>query len=114
MRTGDRAMALVALLALALAGGATLAVVGERGVRTASRVPDAARVVRMEIGGMTCRSCVAKVGHTLRAVPGVASVQVDLTTQSARVVCDPSVPDSTLIAAVRHAGPEYLGLIPAR
>ena len=42
------------------------------------------------IGGMTCASCVARVERAIAKLPGVASVSVNLATESARVVWAPS------------------------
>jgi copper chaperone CopZ len=68
----------------------------------------------MEVGGMVCSGCVAKIHHELSDVRGVASVDVDLERQRARVVCGAEVADTALTAAVRRAGPTYLGLIVSR
>ena len=38
------------------------------------------------IGGMTCASCVARVERAIGRMPEVASVSVNLATESARVV----------------------------
>lgn len=73
-----------------------------------------ARVVTIEVGGMTCAECERKIDASLERVPGVTAVHVSLAERSARVTCAPGVPDTALIAAVRRAGPEYLGLIVSR
>jgi len=70
-----------------------------------------ARTVTLEIGGMTCTACVEKIEGQLTRVEGVRSARVSLAERRARVDCDPDLPDSALVAAVRRAGPEYLGLI---
>lgn len=70
-----------------------------------------ARTVTMEIGGMTCAACVEKIETQLTMVEGVRSARVSLAERRARVECDATLPDSALVAAVRRAGPEYLGLI---
>ena len=86
-------------------------------VRRSGRVSPApvsasnARVVTLEVGGMICGDCVEKIHRELSKVPGVSSAEVSLTGQRAVVTCDASVSDTTLTAAVRRAGPGYLGLI---
>jgi copper chaperone CopZ len=77
--------------------------------RPASAGPS--RAVTIEIGGMVCAACAEKIQHQLAAVEGVQRVEVDLARRRADVLCEGSVADTTLTAAVRRAGPEYLGLI---
>ena len=72
------------------------------------------RAVTLEVGGMVCADCVAKVHDQLARVPGVRSVTVSLEDQRARIVCDPAVADTSLTRAVRRAGPDYIGLVVAR
>ncbi len=67
------------------------------------------------IGGMTCASCVARVERAIAKLPGVASVSVNLATESARVtwaaspsVQDPLTQQARLRRAVRDAGYEPL------
>lgn len=71
------------------------------------------RVVVLDVGGMTCAGCARSVRSALSQVPGVSAVEVSATRGSATVVCAPGVPDSTLTAAVREAGPGFLAA-PAR
>ena len=65
---------------------------------------------RLEITGMTCASCVARVERALRAVPGVVSASVNLATETATVAIVDADPATTqaataaLIAAVEHSG----------
>jgi Cu+-exporting ATPase len=54
--------------------------------------------VALPIEGMTCASCVRRVEKALSRVPGVSQANVNLATEKATVVYDPSV-----------AGPEQLG-----
>ena len=61
-------------------------------------------VTELAVSGMTCASCVAHVGRALRKVPGVSGAQVNLATERAEVVHDPSVGAEVLIAAVEGAG----------
>ncbi|MBK8108545.1 MAG: copper-translocating P-type ATPase [Betaproteobacteria bacterium] len=62
--------------------------------------------VRLQVGGMTCASCVRRVEKALAAVPGVAAVSVNLATEQATVLAGPEVTAPALAAAVRRAGYE--------
>jgi Cu+-exporting ATPase len=53
----------------------------------------------MTIEGMHCQNCAEKVRDALAAVPGVASADVDLKGNSARVAYDPQAADTARIAA---------------
>ena len=66
-----------------------------------------ARVVSLDVGGMTCSGCAARVKGELAAVPGVSAVEVRLQDERAVVVCDPAVADSALVSAVHRAGPGF-------
>jgi Cu+-exporting ATPase len=57
----------------------------------------------LDIEGMTCSSCVARVEKSLMAVPGVQA-SVNLMTNSARVDFPVTVAADQLIAAVRTIG----------
>ncbi|KXZ61222.1 Copper-exporting P-type ATPase A [Microbacterium laevaniformans] len=57
----------------------------------------------LEIEGMTCASCVARVEKRLVRIDGV-SASVNLATESARVDYPSGVDAAALIAAVREAG----------
>ncbi|HVL10616.1 MAG TPA: heavy metal translocating P-type ATPase [Burkholderiaceae bacterium] len=56
------------------------------------------------IEGMTCASCVARVEKAIGKVSGVIGASVNLGSESATVVADPSVGLSDLQAAVEQAG----------
>jgi Cu+-exporting ATPase len=59
----------------------------------------------LAIGGMHCASCVSHVETALRSVPGVADARVNLATERAGVVVDPSrVTEAELSRAVAQAG----------
>jgi len=58
---------------------------------------------QLDVTGMTCASCVARVEKRLNAIDGVHAT-VNLATQTATVVADTPVPDSDLVAAVESAG----------
>nr|WP_282433174.1 heavy metal translocating P-type ATPase [Massilia oculi] len=73
----------------------------------------------LNIGGMTCASCVARVEKALRAVPGVSGASVNLATEKASV--QGQAAPEVLAAAVRAAGyeadielPDASGARPAR
>ena len=61
----------------------------------------------LEVGGMTCASCVDRVERALKRVPGVVAAEVNLATERARVTAARgSVTVEQLVAAIRHAGYE--------
>lgn len=60
--------------------------------------------IKLQVTGMTCASCVARVEKTLKAVPGVAAATVNLATEQASVSADAGVTADALAAAVRKAG----------
>lgn len=65
--------------------------------------------MRVDIGihGMTCASCVGRAERALKKVPGVQEVSVNLATESARVMVQPSDQiEARLRRAVRDAGYE--------
>ena len=67
--------------------------------------------VDLEIEGMTCASCVARVERALKLVPGVTDANVNLATERAQVIgqADPAA----LIRAISDAGYEARLAIPA-
>ena len=69
-----------------------------------ARPEDRAQPAVLEIEGMTCASCVARVERALRQVPGVQEASVNLATETAEVhtrgVLDPAV----LVEAVAQMG----------
>jgi copper chaperone CopZ len=71
-------------------------------------------LITLEVGGMTCAGCVARVQHSLSQVAGVHRVDVNLDDQKAVVLAEPGVPDTALTGAVRRAGSEFLGIVVAR
>jgi len=61
--------------------------------------------VTFPVTGMTCASCVRRIEKRLGKVEGVDAVSVNLATEKARVVYDPSVVSfSDLTSAVEKAG----------
>ena len=64
---------------------------------------------RIEVGGMTCAACVARVERALKAAPGVLSASVNLATERAVVaVAEDRYPDAAaaLVAAIERIGYE--------
>ncbi|MCC6215721.1 MAG: copper-translocating P-type ATPase [Polyangiaceae bacterium] len=71
--------------------------------RAGFRVPLA--TARLRLQGLTCASCVERVERALRRVPGVASAQVNLASESASVASPPGAVElAALLAAVERAG----------
>lgn len=64
---------------------------------------DAARVVELDIQGMTCASCVSRIERKLGAIDGVHAT-VNLPLESARVLAPTGVDDQQLIERVAAAG----------
>lgn len=58
----------------------------------------------LEVGGMSCASCVRRVEKALSAVPGVRSAQVSLPTETARVDYGAPADAAGLAAALADAG----------
>jgi P-type Cu+ transporter len=72
---------------------------------TGAPVTDATAGCTLDIGGMTCASCVGRVEKALRRVDGVAAAEVNLATEAATVRFDPArVGLVELTAAVTRAG----------
>ena len=62
-------------------------------------------VLNLPIEGMTCASCVGRIERSLAKVPGVSSVAVNLATEKARIMFDPSMVNQELLGqAVEKAG----------
>ena len=60
--------------------------------------------VKINIQGMTCAACSASVERALRRADGVVQVAVNLATNSATVLCDPSVSEESLVEIVNKTG----------
>jgi Cu+-exporting ATPase len=60
--------------------------------------------VELQVDGMTCASCVARVEKALLKVPGVTTASVNLATEKASVGALGSVSFATLAAAIDKAG----------
>ena len=63
----------------------------------------------LSVPSMTCGHCRASVEAALRAVGGVAAVEVDLSTKLVTVRLDPDPGLEVLVAAVEAAGHEVRG-----
>jgi copper chaperone CopZ len=72
------------------------------------------RVVTLEVGGMTCSGCASSVQASLAGIPGVSTVSVRFPQRRAYILCDRSVADTALVAAVHRAGPGFLATVTAR
>ena len=62
-----------------------------------------AKEVRLDLEGMTCASCVARIERRLNTLDGVEAT-VNFATEQATVRCAPSVNTEDLVAAVEAAG----------
>jgi Cu+-exporting ATPase len=60
--------------------------------------------IRLQVSGMSCAACVARVEKALAKVPGVASATVNLATEQATVQARPGVPVAALESAIEQAG----------
>src|SRR5205809_7899694 len=66
--------------------------------------------IRLELEGMTCASCAARIEKKLNKLDGVEAT-VNFATEQATVHCDSTLPVEQLVAAVESAG---YGARPAR
>src|SRR3954451_18835234 len=72
---------------------------------TTLSAPPATQTCALDIGGMTCASCVGRVEKALRRLDGVADARVNLATETATVDFDPQqVGLAEFSAAVAKAG----------
>jgi P-type Cu+ transporter len=72
-------------------------------------LPTATGLVELEIGGMTCASCAARIEKKLNRLDGV-SATVNFATEKARVQFPPSMTPDQLIATVEQTG--YTARVP--
>jgi Cu+-exporting ATPase len=79
-----------------------------QGTRTG--LPFADGVVELEIGGMTCASCAARIEKKLNRLDGVTAT-VNFATEKAKVTFPPSVTPDELIATVEKTG--YTARVPS-
>src|SRR5207253_8102889 len=71
--------------------------------RLMSATATEAKEVRLELEGMTCASCAARIEKKLNRLAGVEAT-VNFATEQATVHCDPTLPAEQLVAAVASAG----------
>ena len=71
------------------------------------------RVVDLQVGGMSCASCVGRVEKALLKLPGVQTVAVNLATEQASVTALDTVSFATLAAALDKAGYTAAPVAPA-
>ena len=64
----------------------------------------AEETVELDVRGMTCASCVARVERVLGRVPGVTEAHVNLASERAQVRVLRGVPVGALVAAIERAG----------
>lgn len=65
------------------------------------------KAVELKVEGMTCASCVARVERSLKELPGVEGVRVNLITEKAYARIDPRLVDLSLLEkAIAEAGYE--------
>jgi P-type Cu+ transporter len=58
----------------------------------------------IQIGGMTCASCVGRVERALTTIEGVADASVNLATERARVTASSDTSPAELVDAITRAG----------
>src|SRR6266542_3188742 len=91
--------------------GSSLTYLGGRDSHMATEVKETTREITFPVTGMTCASCVRRIERSLGKVEGVQEANVNLATEKAKVVFDPTLvglPEIT--AAVEKAGYKVGGL----
>ena len=104
----------VGVLLLAIGGPWLVRELGSLPGPTALAARGDDRIVTLEVGGMTCKTCAGAVKGQLAQVAGVSAVDVRVTEGRAYVVCEPGVADTSLTAAVRRAGGGFVASVSAR
>jgi heavy metal translocating P-type ATPase len=82
-------------------------------VRAADEANGRTTPVDLDVAGMTCASCVARVEKALARVPGVVSASANFATGRARVLTERPVAPEALAAAVEDAGYDARPAAPA-
>ena len=102
------ALAVVAVVLLAAAGPWFVGQLRSLPPSTRLAARSDQKVVTLEVSGMTCPACAAKISSELDTTPGVSACEVRPKQMRAYVVCEKSTPDSAIVNAVLRAGPGYL------
>ncbi len=79
------------------------------GAGPSTSIPDARHVLELEIGGMTCASCAARIEKKLNRMPGVQA-SVNYATERAHVVLPEGTDVAAAIATVQATG--YTAILP--
>ena len=75
------------------------------------KIADNTKSMIIKIGGMTCASCVKTIETVLSEVPGIREVRVNLATESANVIYDPTITTIENIKdAIEGVGYRFLGV----
>jgi Cu+-exporting ATPase len=82
---------------------------GATGSATPVSIPDARHVLELDIGGMTCASCAARIEKKLNRMPGVEA-SVNYATERARVTLPEGTDVAAAIATVEATG--YTAVLP--
>ena len=102
------------VMALAVAGPRLVDAMRSPAARPALVARADQRVVTLDVNGMTCAGCSARITTRLAAVPGVAAVDLRFKEHRATVVCARGVADSALTGAVAAAGSQYFAAVSRR
>ncbi len=63
------------------------------------------------VPGASCQHCVRAITEEVSAIDGVQNVSVDLSDKRVRVEHGPQVSTETIVAAIREAGYEEVGVL---
>ena len=108
-------MKIVTLTSEAIFAFSPLAFIGNGALRaqTTSRTAATVESVVIPVKGLSCMACVAKTKQALRAVPGVAEVEVKLSPGRAIVKYNPSqVTPEKLASVIKELGYEAGSPVP--
>ncbi len=83
---------------------------GTTGAGPSTSIPDARNILELEIGGMTCASCAARIEKKLNRMPGVEA-SVNYATERAHVSLPEGTDVAAAIATVEATG--YTAVLPA-
>ena len=108
------ALAVMAVLLLAVGGPYLVQHWPRPALPTTSTLPVVAagqKRVTLEVSGMMCANCAARVTRELEATDGVVAADVDVDARRATVVCDRQLADTSLVGAVARAGNEFAATV---